>query len=43
MGEIEEKNKLYRDAIYWHLIAQGYTEFQAKIEADKRASQRKPI
>ena len=35
MGEIE-KNKLYKDAIYWHLIGEGYNEFQAEAEAKRR-------
>ncbi len=37
MGE-KEKNKLYKDAIYWHLIGQGYTEYQAEIEARRRVA-----
>ena len=37
MGE-KEKNKLYKDAIYWHLIGQGYSEYQAEIEARRRVA-----
>ena len=29
-------NQLYKDAIYWHLIGQGYSEKQAEIEAKRR-------
>jgi len=36
MGDKEEKNKLYKDAIYWHLIGEGYTEYRAKGEAKRR-------
>jgi hypothetical protein len=25
-----------RDAIYWHLIGEGYSEYRARIEADRR-------
>ncbi len=25
-----------RDAIYWHLIGEGYSEYKARIEADRR-------
>ena len=35
MGE-KERNKLYKDAIYWHLIGQGYTEYQAEVESERR-------
>jgi len=35
MGD-KEVNQLYKDAIYWHLISQGYSEEQAKMEARKR-------
>jgi len=35
MGDID-KNSLYKDAIYWHLIGKGYTEFQAEAEAKRR-------
>ena len=36
MGDKEEKNKLYEDAIYWHLIGEGYTEYRAEVEAKRR-------
>ncbi len=36
MGNKEETNKLYKDAIYWHLIGEGYTEYRAKVEAKRR-------
>ncbi|MFO7678174.1 MAG: hypothetical protein R6V50_07335 [Thermoplasmatota archaeon] len=36
MGEIN-KNKLYEDAIYWHLIGEGYSDFIAKEKAKKMA------
>ena len=39
MGDTEEKNKLYEDAIYWHLIGEGYTERRAEIESKRRAAQ----
>jgi len=42
MGE-KEKNKLYKDAIYWHLIGQGYTEYQAESEARRRLAQKEII
>jgi len=32
----KEKNKLYQDAIYWHLIGLGYSEFEAELEAKRR-------
>jgi len=35
----KEQNKLYTDAIYWHLIGQGYTEYQAEVESKKRMTQ----
>ena len=35
MGE-KERNKLYKDAIYWHLIGQGYTKYQAEVESKRR-------
>lgn len=28
-----EKDNLYGEAIYWHLIAKGYSEYQARVEA----------
>jgi hypothetical protein len=34
----EKKNKLMRDAIYWHLIGEGYSDYKARIEADRRIS-----
>lgn len=36
MGETEKLDKLYEDAIYWHLIAQGYSDYVAKMEAQRR-------
>jgi hypothetical protein len=38
MGE-NKVDQLYKDAIYWHLIGQGYTEFQAEVEARRRLNQ----
>jgi len=35
MGEIEQK-KLLKDAVYWHLIGEGYSEFQAEVESTRR-------
>lgn len=35
MGE-NKTNKLYKDAIYWHLIGEGYSELQAEVEASRR-------
>ena len=43
MGDTEEKNKLYEDAIYWHLIGEGYTEHKAEVEAKKRIAQGETI
>ncbi|UCF13267.1 MAG: hypothetical protein JSW06_03140 [Thermoplasmatales archaeon] len=34
MGE-KQINKLLKDAIYWHLIGEGYSEYKAKVEADR--------
>ena len=39
MGDKEEKNELYKDAIYWHLIGEGYTEYRAEVEAKRRVAQ----
>jgi hypothetical protein len=39
MGDKEE-NKLYKDAIYWHLIGEGYTEYRAEVEAKRRMTRR---
>ena len=33
--------ELYKDAIYWHLIGKGYTEFQAEAEAKRMAAELK--
>ena len=41
MGE-KETNELYKDAIYWHLIGEGYTKDQAENEARRRMAQRGP-
>jgi hypothetical protein len=27
-----------RDAIYWHLIGEGYSDYKARVEADRRMS-----
>ncbi len=35
MGD-KQVNKLYKDAIYWHLISLGYSEKHAEIEARRR-------
>ena len=32
----ENVKRLYQDAIYWHLISEGYSEKQAILEAKKR-------
>ena len=32
----DKVNRLMRDAIYWHLIGEGYSEYRARIEADRR-------
>ena len=42
MGETEQ-NKLYKDAIYWHLIGKGYSEFLAEIEARRLSKEEKEI
>jgi len=34
--ETVARNKLYQDALYWHLIGEGYTEYQAEVEAKRR-------
>jgi hypothetical protein len=39
LGE-NEVNQLYKDAIYWHLIGKGYTEFEAEVEARRLAQRR---
>ena len=39
MGDAEV-NKLYKDALYWHLIGEGYTEFEAEVEAARRVARR---
>ena len=35
LGE-KDLDKLYKDAIYMHLIGKGYTEFEAEKEAKLR-------
>ncbi len=40
MGKHTDED-LIKDAIYWHLIGMGYTEFQAEIEAQRRLKQQK--
>jgi len=42
LGE-NEVNKLYQDAIYWHLIGKGYPEFEARVEAKRRVRERNKI
>ena len=37
----EQVNKLLKDAIYWHLIGEGYSEYRAKVEADRRMAKRR--
>ena len=37
MGEGELKD-LYKDALYWHFINQGYSEWRAKTEAERIAT-----
>jgi hypothetical protein len=39
MGE-NEVDQLYKDAIYWHLISEGFTEYRAEIEARRRSGQK---
>jgi hypothetical protein len=39
LGEAEV-NKLYKDAVYWHLIGEGYSEFEAEVEAARRVARR---
>jgi len=31
----KQANKLLKDAIYWHLISEGYSEYKAKVEAER--------
>jgi len=33
---IKETNKLLKDAIFIHLMSEGYSEYTAKIEAERR-------
>ncbi len=40
MGE-KQANKLLKDAIYWHLVGKGYSEYKAKVEADRRMAKRR--
>ncbi|MEM0466148.1 MAG: hypothetical protein QXL17_05680 [Candidatus Thermoplasmatota archaeon] len=40
MGE-NNSEQLLKDAIYWHLIGLGYTEFQAEVEAQRRLKQQR--
>ena len=40
MGE-KQANKLLKDAIYWHLIREGYSEYKAKVEAERMMAKRK--
>ena len=35
----DESKKLNKDAIYWHLIGQGYSDWEAKIRAEKMMSE----
>jgi hypothetical protein len=42
MGE-KELEKLYEDAIYWHLIGKGYSEKQAELEAKRRMLQQNEL
>ena len=35
MTKEAEIKKFYQDAIYWHLIRQGYSKLQAEIEIKK--------
>ncbi len=42
MGE-NNKDKLYKDAIYWHLIGKGYTDFMAEMEARRILEKNKKI
>jgi len=37
MGD-KETNKLLKDAIFIHLLNEGYSEYAAKIEAERRFS-----
>jgi len=40
LGE-KQANKLLKDAIYWHLISEGYSEYKAKVETDKAMAKRR--
>jgi len=40
LGE-KQANKLLKDAIYWHLISEGYSEYKAKVEADRVMTKRR--
>ncbi|MCK5261522.1 MAG: hypothetical protein KAJ44_05035 [Thermoplasmatales archaeon] len=40
MGE-KQANKLLKDAIYWHLVGKGYSEYKAKVEADRVMAKRR--
>lgn len=31
----DDKKILYKDALYWHFISEGYSEFQAKAKAER--------
>lgn len=37
----EQANQLLRDAIYWHLIGEGCSDYKAKLEADRRMAKLK--
>jgi len=37
-----EKTQLYTDALYWHFINLGYSEWRAKAEAEKITGKRDP-
>ena len=31
----DDRKILYKDALYWHYISEGYSEFQAKAKAER--------
>ena len=39
----EEIKKLYQDALYWHLINQGYSKIKAEIEIKKMIMQEEKL
>ena len=31
----DDQKKLYKDALYWHFINQGYSEYLARVKAEQ--------